>query len=345
MDRIKILIVDDSTVMRILIKNILEEIDGFEVVGTATNGKNAFEKVMELSPDVVVMDLYMGDYDGVYGIRKIMASCPTPIVVLSSIGNTNLDIVMEALEAGAIDYLNKPAKNQSKIRDVENQLKQKIIVAYNSKNRLENKVVKRVKNTNPHTFDDGLGYDVLAIGSSTGGPSALERILGNLPSNLPIPIIIVQHMPVNFIASFSKRLESICKREVVVSSNGKPIEKGKVYIVEGGRNTILYKQKGVVRFQHTDLQYEAYNNPSIDSVFLSIADIYQSRSIGVILSGMGSDGVKGISAIKNEGGITVAQSEATCVVYGMPKRANEANAIEHNVNLNQIAPFLISAIA
>lgn len=345
MERIKVLLADDSTVMRIMIKNILEAFEEFEIVGAATNGKDVFHKTTKLKPDVVLTDLYMGEFDGLYAVKKIMEFCPTPILILSSAGNTNLDPILETLKEGAIDYINKPVKHQSRLKEVAEELKEKIIMAYSNKSRIVRHELNKKYNTNPHSFNDDLPFDIITIGSSTGGPTALETILGNIPQNLPVPIVITQHMPEDFVPSFAKRLTHLSKREVTIAKPGTELKSNGIYIVEGGANTVLVRQGDAIKFHHTSMQFEAYNNPSVDGVFNSVADLFGKKTLAVILSGMGSDGVEGITSIKNKGGLTVAQSEETCVVYGMPKRANQAGVIDYNIHLKEIAPFLMSAIS
>lgn len=345
MKDIKVVIADDSGVMRILIKNILDEIEGVEVVGVAANGKDLFHEVEQLSPDVVLTDLYMGEHDGIYAIQKIMKFKPTPIIILSSAGNSDFDLILEALKEGAVDYINKPVKNTSRLKELSTELKEKIHAVHHDRAKIVREELQKKYNTNPHTFGSELPYEVILIGSSTGGPTALEHILGNIPNNLPVPMVIVQHMPENFIPSFVQRLKNVSGRGVTISTAGTELKKGEIYIVEGGRNTVMMNQNGTVSFQLTNKEYKAYNNPSIDALFLSAAEIYGSKILSVILSGMGSDGVEGITKIKSLGGATVAQTEESCVVYGMPKRANQAGAINYNIHLKDIAPFLMSALS
>ncbi len=212
---INVLVVDDSAVMRLLVSDILQHSASLKVVDTASNGKEAVRKTLELSPDVVVMDMIMGQYDGLYGVTQIMKQKPTPVLLLSSLGNTDLSPIIEALHAGAFDYINKPAKNNTKIRDIEQKLIRKVILA--SKADLTKLGHTQISaNTHHHTFSDNLPYDVVVVGSSTGGPSAIETVISKLPGNLAIPVLIAQHMPENFIPSFVQRLNKISPLEVVM---------------------------------------------------------------------------------------------------------------------------------
>jgi two-component system chemotaxis response regulator CheB len=342
---VKILVVDDSSVMRHMVKNVLNEIDGFQVIDVAPNGLEGKNKVLKLNPDVVIMDLNMGEYDGVYGVREIMKYQPTPIILLSSVGNSNMSQVFEALDAGAVDYINKPIDHQSNIREVKENLESKIRSAYRSNlEYLKNKRSKKA-NSHAHTFHDELNYDLILIGASTGGPTAVNQVLSNLPQNLPVPVIIGQHMPENFVPSFVDRLQLVTQMKVSVATDGMEVQDGTIYVLAGGKNTRLVKTQKRVVFRETEEQFEAYNNPSIDSLFLSASKIFGGRIVCAILTGMGRDGAEGIKKIKDSGGLTIAQNEKSCVVFGMPKRAHDIGGVEYMLDLSAIAPFITSGLA
>jgi len=205
---IQVLVVDDSALMRHLISDILKQDKQIDIIGHATNGKDAFLVTKKLQPDVILMDMTMGEYGGLYAVKKIMADCPTPIIILSALGNSNMEPIMTGLNMGAIDYLNKPAKNNVNMRAVSDILIRKVKVA--SKVVVAEEIKKKEKkaftNVNEHSFGESSNYDIIAIGSSTGGPTAVENIITKLPQNLNIPVIITQHMPANFIDSFAARL-------------------------------------------------------------------------------------------------------------------------------------------
>jgi len=342
--QIRVLIADDSALMRILINDIINTDPDISVVGKANNGKTAFLLTKELKPDVVLMDVNMGEYDGIYGVVEIMKYCPTPIIILSSIGNVDMNPILEGLELGAIDYLNKPAKNRVNMDEVKQDLIRKIKVAstVNLEEVLENPVTA---NINEHSFDKMVSYDCIVLGASTGGPRALERILTHLPKNLTIPVIIAQHMPASFMLAFAKRLNQLTPLEVSIAKQGSKLVAGNVYLAPGDANlTIEYRGRNYV-FAVTKKQFAAYNNPSIDALMLSVAKNYKERAIGVVLSGMGKDGAIGLKAMKVAGSYTVAQSEASCIVYGMPKAAVEIDAVKQVVHLDEIAAFLVSCLA
>lgn len=342
--KIRVLIADDSALMRILIRDIIKTDSTIEVVGQANNGRSAYWLTKDLRPDVVLMDITMGEYDGIYGVRKIMEDCPTPIIILSAVGNIDMDPIMKGLELGAIDYLNKPAKNRINMKEVKIDLIKKIKVA--------NQVVlstfiekDTIVNVHEHVFGSQTSYDCIVLGASTGGPRAIEKILTQLPKNLTVPVIIAQHMPASFVASFASRLDQLTPLRVVVAVRGMPLNAGNVYLAPGDANLIVQTAGDEFIFGVTTEQFRAYNNPSVDGLMLSIAETYKDRSIGVVLTGMGKDGAIGLKAIKEMGGYTIAQSKESCIVYGMPRAAMNNKAVLQLVHLDEIAGFLVSCLA
>jgi two-component system chemotaxis response regulator CheB len=342
--QVRVLVADDSALMRILINDIINTDPDIHVVGQANNGKTAYLLTEELKPDVVLMDVNMGEYDGIYGVIEIMKHCPTPIIILSSIGNVDMNPILQGLELGAIDYLNKPAKNRVNMDEVKQDLIEKIKIA--STVDLTEVLDKPVtKNIHEHSFGNVASYECIVLGASTGGPRALERILTQLPKNLTIPVVIVQHMPASFIPAFASRLNQLTPLEVGVAKEGDRLVAGNVYLAPGDVNlTIEYKHKNYV-FARTEQQFLAYNNSSIDALMLSVAKAYKEKAIGVVLTGMGKDGALGLKAMKVAGSYTIAQSEASCIVYGMPKAAVQSEAVEQVVHLDEIAAFLVSCLA
>ncbi|GJM63832.1 chemotaxis-specific protein-glutamate methyltransferase CheB [Persicobacter diffluens] len=344
--KINILIVDDSSIMRHLIAHVLEENEDFLVVGTANNGKEAISQNRQLRPDVVLMDMNMGDYDGPFAVDQIMQSpWPVPIIILSALGNSDMGPILGALESGAYDYVNKSPSHNSDIKAIKVPLFEKIYAAKETDiaTLLGNKDQKR--NTAPHTFDQFLAYEVILLGASTGGPSAVESFISRVPENLPLPVIITQHMPASFVPSFAARLNEMNNKEVVLASSGTSLEKGKIYLLPGGHNTVLRKIGSEIKFRRSRRKFKAFNDPSIDGLFESAVNIFGAKCIGVLMTGMGRDGAEGMLKVKNAGGLTIAQSKETCVVYGMPKAANLAGAVQYNIKLREIPSFVISAIS
>jgi two-component system chemotaxis response regulator CheB len=343
---IKVLVADDSVLMRILIKDILEEDPDIKVIAQAKDSKEALDLCRLFKPDVVLMDMNMGEYDGIYGVKKIMENCPTPIIILSAMGNSDMDPILEALSLGAIDYLNKPVSNNVNIREVGEPLILKVKEA--AKVRISKLVDPRrgtQVNINPHSFSDQLNYDIIVIGSSTGGPSAVEKVITNLPGNLSIPVLIAQHMPSNFVPSFANRLDALTPLNVVMARKDDPVEKGTILIAPGSRNIIVRRENDKVVIDYTNQRYKDFNFPSVTGLMESVAEVYGNRCIGVILTGMGKDGTEGMKAIHAAGGYTIAQNEESCVVFGMPRAAIAEGCVRQIVPLNEIGGFLVSCLS
>ena len=343
---IKVLVVDDSGLMRLLIQDMLAEEQTIEVMDTAVNGKEAYEKTLLLNPHVLVLDLVMKDYDGLYAVNKIMQEIPKPIIILSSAGNTDPGKVLEALNAGAFDFLNKPeGAFGSKVRKIQSLLINKIKQAAEAQLDTLTKR-KKSKNNLPHTFDHSGRYEIIVIGASTGGTTAIETILTHLPENLPLPVIIIQHIPPDFGYSFAERLNHLTPFNVTIPQNNEVLLSGKVYIAPSEHNLRLEMDSTnqLIIFKYTNELFKEYNFPSIDSLMISAANIFKNKIMGVILSGMGRAGTQGMQLIHELGGLTIAQNEESCVVYGMPKSAIEKEVIHHIVHLNDIPGFMVSAL-
>lgn len=344
---IRVVIVEDSGLMRLILSDIVNNEPGLSVVGTALDGKEAVEVVLNTKPDVVLMDMNMGKFDGLYGVKNVLAKYKVPIIILSAVGNTNLETVLEALRLGAFDYLNKPVDNKAKVRTIDQQIIEKIKTAALSNNKLfsaENATIK--KNTYTHTFDSNLKYHVIVIGASTGGPTAVERVITKLPENLPIPVLIAQHMPANFIPSFVARLNNLTPLNVKIGREGETVSAGNIYLAPGDSNMIVKRNlnnKIVIGF--TQIKYPEYNNPSINALMLSINDVYKEKTIGVVLTGMGKDGANGLGAIHKSGGYTIGQDQASSVVYGMPKEVADRGVINKSLSIHEMAGFIVSCLA
>jgi two-component system chemotaxis response regulator CheB len=345
-EKINILIADDSLFMRHLTTDIFKNAGGFNVVDYARDGKEAAEKCCLLKPDVVIMDMLMGEYDGILGVKMIMDSCPTPIIILSALGATDMEPILQALKLGAIDYHHKPNRSSKDIKEDDEELIAKVRAASLVTLKEYVKHTKDIsQNINQHTFSANLNYDVIVIASSTGGPTAVESVLTRLPGNLSVPVLIAQHMPENFVPSFAARLDQLTPLSVTMAKKDDVLEAGKVLIAPGDQNMIVRKDRnGKVVCDFTTDRFKDFNNPSATGLMLSVAEVYGSRAIGVILTGMGKDGMDGVKAIHDKGGYTIAQSKETCAVYGMPRAAVEIGAIEKIVPLNEIGLFVVSCL-
>lgn len=343
--QIKTLIIDDSGLMRIMLSDALRDDPEIVIIGTATNGKDGVEKTISLNPDVVVTDMVMPDYDGLYVVKEIMNKNPKPILLLSSLNRTNTD-VFEALNAGALDFVDKPVENgnNSFQRTVSNLLSKIKSVARSDADLVQ--TINPAKNEHLHTFNGEFLYDLVVMGSSTGGPATLEHIIGKIPENFPIPIIIAQHMPDRFIESFCSRLNKHFKMSIEIARDSARIEPGVIYLAPGTHNLKVEKSKsGAYYFSYTEEEFREFNNPSIDCLFHSVAKSCGSRAIATILTGMGKDGVDGMVAIRGSGGLTIAQDAESCIVNGMPGAARQAKAVDYSVKLNDISGFIVSCLS
>ncbi len=344
---IRVLIADDSSFMRLVLSDIVGSDKDLTVVETVDNGQQAYERTKALKPDVVLLDLIMPDYDGLYAVSKIMRECPTPIVVLSGAGNTDSSYVFEALNAGAFDFMHKPnSALNSKIRDLEHQLTSRLKNAVTINVQRLAKMQSR-ENGHAHTFISPLAYHILAIGSSTGGTGAIEDILRKLPSNFPIPIVIAQHMPHDFVHSFASRLNEMLPLVVKVAENNEPVQGGVVYLMPGDANSQVCRAAGSDRvcIRRTTARFAEYNHPSVDGLFLSVAEVYQNKALAVVLSGMGRDGTKGMERLFACQAHTIAQDEKTSVVFGMPKSAIDKGVVSQVLPAYDMACYIVSCLS
>lgn len=337
---------DDSAFMRLLISDILSEDSSLEVVGSATNGKEAAQKVAELHPDMVLLDMNMGEYDGIYAVKRIMKENPLPILILSSLGNTDLEPIFDALKLGAVDYMNKPNRGNAKMRAMDIELINKIKSIVRAEPKIIKSPSKSNKALNTHTFSGKSKYEIIAIGASTGGPSAIEKVITSLPANLTVPVIIAQHMPANFIRPFVHRLNSLSPLNIVVGTKSMLPRPGMIVMSPGDANMILERDQSTNKVQVAFCpdKYREYNNPSINALMQSVADTYGSKAIGVILTGMGKDGVKGLKSIREKGGLTIAQNQESSVIFGMPKVALETQAASTALDIKEIGNFLVNSL-
>ncbi len=340
--KLQTLIVDDSAFMRLLLSDVLSSDPGLEIIGTAKDGLEAVDMTIKHGPDVIVMDMEMGEYNGLYAIKHIMERCPTPIMILSSVGNTNLEPIFDALRLGAVDYMNKPVRGGSKIRTMDQELISRLKGIYTAKPQIvKNNQPKKTRQKKQKSSER---FEILIIGASTGGPSAVEQIITSLQDEVEVPIVICQHMPPNFIEPFVRRINSRTPLNVMLGESGMEPRKGNVIICPGDVNLEFKRRsKGnVVQLVASDKKFKEYNNPSINAIMLSAASVYGEASLGILLTGMGKDGAKGMKAIHEAGGLTVAQDEASAVIFGMPKAAIETGNVDEVLDIKEIGAYLIS---
>jgi two-component system chemotaxis response regulator CheB len=346
----RILIVDDSAFMRAALARMIKSEAGFEVVGTACNGTDALEKIPALDPDVVTLDVQMPGMDGLETLRHIMADFPRPVIMVSAATNRDAEITFNALSAGAFDCVPKQMTATSlEIAHIRSDLISKIHAACQARRSRLPHAFSRKPPQAAHERDAacrGLNPAMVAIGTSTGGPRALELILPRLPGDFPIPILIVQHMPASFLTSFAQRLHSLCAIEVHEARNKEIVRPATAYVCPAGLHMRVNRgAPGSPVFISLDRNpADALHIPSADVLMQSVAKVYGNRGMGVILTGMGSDGSKGMKAIHDASGLTIGQDEATCTVYGMPRACAELGVLNRIVPLAEIPGELLQAV-
>jgi two-component system, chemotaxis family, protein-glutamate methylesterase/glutaminase len=341
MDKIRILIVDDSSFVRKALLRIFDADPEIEVAGVASSGKDAIEKVLLLTPDVVTLDVNMPGMDGLETLRILMDKSPLPVLMLSQFTSEGAELTLKALEAGAMDFVDKSATGIMDFFDLAREITSKV------KSISGGKPVRIEKQGRAIRAGKGKGLvDVIAIGTSTGGPLALQMLLPKFPSDIDFSILIVQHMPPGFTAPLAKRLEMLCDITVKEAEDCEVLRPGVALIAPAGLHMTVTKvgspEFGIQR--RMSLSTEPANElhrPSIDVLFNSVAKLYGKRSVGVILTGMGSDGVNGLKTVKEAGGFTIAQDEATSAIFGMPRVAIESNIIDKVLPITEIGEEIL----
>lgn len=334
---IRVLVVDDSAVIRQVLTDELSKFEDIEVVGSAIDPYMAREKIVKLRPDVLTLDVEMPRMDGLTFLDKLMKHYPMPVVVVSSLTPQNSENALRALNLGAVEIVSKPG-SQFSAPDVKNQLVRAVRAA--SKARVLAPKAEPAKKTVQENHFLQTTNKVIAIGASTGGTQAIEVVLRDMPANSP-GIVICQHMPEGFTAAFSKRLNQICAMEVREAKHGDQAAPGLVLIAPGNKHLLLQRSGAVYKVVIKDGPPVHYQRPSVDVMFNSVARHVGSNAIGVILTGMGADGAKGLLAMSESGAYTLAQDEQSCVVFGMPKEAIKLGAAKEIVPLNQVAESII----
>ena len=347
-DRIRVLVVDDSALMRKMIPMIICSDDNIQVVGTAMDGEFALKKIRDLLPDVITLDIDMPRMDGLAALRLIVRDFGIPVIIVSSLTKEGAETTLKGLEIGAFDFISKPKDAISvHISEISNELIEKIKAASRCRRpKFREPQMIRQKQPLPPVMPsrDFSAETVVAIGVSTGGPQALAEILPAIPGDFPAGIVIVQHMPEGFTDLFAKRLDSLCNIRVKEASNGDIICPGKAFIAPGGKHLKVKKTTfGLVAVLSQSSPVSGHR-PSATVLFTSVAEELGSRAIGVIMTGMGDDGVEGLARIKENGGITVAQDEETSVIYGMPKVAAEKGYADMVLGVYAIVPGLVNII-
>ncbi|MBC3764978.1 protein-glutamate methylesterase/protein-glutamine glutaminase [Neptunicella marina] len=360
----KVLIVDDSTFFRRRLKEILARDPDLQVVGEAKNGKEAIEQARILDPDVVTMDVEMPVMDGISAVKSLMASSPVPILMFSSLTHEGAQATLDAMEAGALDFLPKKFEDIARDRKEAIELLQQRVKAIAKRKSFSRtgiqatgrpRFAERVAQGKPppppaakpvfmRSASARNQYQVLAIGTSTGGPAALQKLLCALPATFPYPIVLVQHMPGTFTSAFAERLNRLCHINVYEAQGGEILKPGVAYLAPGGKQMLVEGNKHAARLRITDTPKDRAMpyKPSVDLTFESVASVFGGQVLGVILTGMGADGREGCRKLKEHGAKIWSQDEHSCVVYGMPQAVANAGLSDAVYSIDEFADNILN---
>lgn len=349
---IKVLIVDDSAFMRVVLSKLLEQDALIQVIGTARNGREAVEKVKTLHPDVITMDIEMPELNGIDALQSIMKECPTPVIMLSSHTKEGAETTLDGLKYGAFDFLTKPENlYKGNLDTIGAELLIKVKAAAKTQVQRLASPVSNSAMTAPRSSvranveTDRKVRQIVAIGTSTGGPRALETVLTSLPAGIGCPFLIVQHMPPSFTKSLAERLNKICQIGIVEATHNQLIENGVAYIAPGGHHMEVVSRSGQYWIALNEQPKRNEHRPSVDVLFESVAELADVKKHYVLMTGMGNDGARGMLIGKQKGASsTIAESQKTCVVFGMPKAAIDLDCVDKVVPLPAIGEKIIEQL-
>lgn len=357
--KIKVLVVDDSAFMRKVVTDMVNSSDRLQVLDTAKNGREAVEKAKLLKPDVITLDVEMPIMDGLTALELIMKECPVPVLMLSSLTHEGAEATIRSLELGAVDFIPKPTSIlKVNTEDMRLELVEKIIMASKARIRSTKAPIASVSRpvSKPVTsipreranmpFSGGGRLDkIIAIGTSTGGPRALQSVIPLIPKNINAAIVIVQHMPPGFTKSLAERMDTLSEVSVKEAEDGDVLKAGCCYIAPGSYHLRLEKVGADFKIRLGQDAQVSGHRPSVDAMMYSIANMNVQNIIGVIMTGMGADGAKGLAEVKKKNkGIIIAQDEESCVVYGMPKSTVELGVVDRIVPLTEIVNEIMKAM-
>lgn len=345
--KIRVLVVDDSAIVRKVLSDSLANEPDIEVVGTAPDPYVARDKILSLAPDVVTLDIEMPRMDGLTFLKKVMQQHPLPVIVVSSLGQSSSRAAIEALENGAVDVLCKPGGPYS-VGELSRTLAYKVRAAAAARIRR----TKPAANASQGASKPAVSKEppalrqstVIAIGASTGGTEAIATILRELPPSVP-GIVITQHIPAGFSLAFAKRLNQLCRIEVKEAEDGDEVRPGRALVAPGNFHMFLRPSGQAYRVAVKNGPRVCYQRPSVDVLFTSVAEVAKTDAIGAILTGMGSDGAEGLLRMKAEGALTLAEDESTCVVFGMPREAIRNGSVKEVVALPDMASTILRSLA
>jgi two-component system chemotaxis response regulator CheB len=341
--RIRVLVVDDSAFVRQAITRMLNAAPGIEVVGVAVDGDDCLLRARELSPDVVTLDVQMPKMGGLECLKRLMQESPVPVLLLSSHTREGADVTLRGLDLGALDFVDKSSvRGTMNLAELSEELTAKIRALAGARPGGRRGGPAAAPGPRPSTR--ATRAELVAIATSTGGPPALQAIIPRLPEGLRSAVLVVQHMPVGFTRSLAERLDQRSALRVREAEDGELVVAGQVLIAPAGLHMHVRKRGASVRIALDDEPRGSLHRPSADVTMASVARIYGARALGVVLTGMGSDGVEGLRAIRAAGGRTLAESEETALIYGMPKAAVEAGVVERSVPLDRVADEIMAAV-
>lgn len=349
---IRVLVADDSPFMRKSIARMCDSARGIKVVGMATDGAEAVALNQELEPDVVTLDVMMPGMDGIAALERVMESRPVPVLMVSALTSDGADTTLEALEKGAVDVVEKPSVMPNmNMPLIEGELVEKIrVLAGVDPQHLQRAATPACAAgvegaADPISSGLETSADMLVIGASTGGPPAIREILATLPHSFPVPIVVCQHMPVGFTATMAQRLNGCSSLEVKEASDGDMVTPGRVLVAPSGKQLHFVERRGGFVTVRLDLRPpDTPHIPSVDVVMKSAADVFGDRVIGVLLTGMGADGAEGLLAMREAGAYTIAESESSAVVWGMPRAAVEMGAAEDVLHYRRVPRALLDRV-
>jgi two-component system chemotaxis response regulator CheB len=343
---IRVVVVDDSPFVRQALGRMLGGAGDIEVVGTAVDGQDGLEKVRALRPDVVTLDVKMPRMGGLEALRRIMQECPTAVLLLSSLTSDGGEVTLRGLELGAMDFVDKSSvQGHMNLLGLTDELLAKVrALATVPRARLGHPLPAAPEVAAGRSRAGAHHAEVVAIGTSTGGPPALQAIIPRLPDHLAAPLLVVQHMPPGFTRSLAERLDQRSRLRVREAEDGEVLTAGTVLVAPAGRHMKVRRREGQVRIWLDEEPRGALHRPAIDVLMSSVAKVFGRRVLGVLLTGMGADGVEGLRAIRAAGGRTLAESEDSAVIYGMPKAAVEAGVVDQTVTLARMADEIVAAV-
>lgn len=352
---VRVLVVDDSGFFRRRVTEMLQSDPALEVIGAAANGQEAIDQTLALRPDVITMDIEMPVLDGITATRRIMEKRPTPIIMFSSLTTDGAKATLDALDAGAVDFLPKRFEDISNDHtEVKRQLCERVRQLAHRPPTLLNKspagsAVAATANKVPETpavqrtvsvaIPKG-DIKLVAIGTSTGGPVALQEVLTKLPQNFPFPVLLIQHMPATFTPAFAQRLDGLCAIGVKEAQDGDVLRPGQAYLAPGGKQMLVDKRGADIVIRVVEAEIRQTYKPSVDTTFSSVAKLFPRQTLAVVMTGMGADGREGARLLKQGGSRVWTQDAGSCVVYGMPAAVKEAGLSDRELPLKDIGPSL-----